>query len=130
MTVLAVDGLVKHFPTDERGRVVHAVNGVSFAIDAGETLGMVGESGSGKSTVGRTVLRLTECAAGPIPDNISSLGELIEDAARITSRRAWIISILPPRSISTPVARPSAMTTLRANPRIRSQFSRRNAGRR
>lgn len=69
--VLTVDGLVKHFPVRRGllGRVegqVHAVDGVSFAIGPGETLGLVGESGCGKSTVGRTVLRLLQPTAGRI----------------------------------------------------------------
>ncbi len=63
--VLEVDGLVKRFPTG-RGQSVHAVDGVSFSIGPGETLGLVGESGSGKSTVGRTVLRLLAPSAGRI----------------------------------------------------------------
>ena len=63
--VLEAEGLVKHFPAG-RGRAVQAVNGVSFRIGAGETLGLVGESGSGKSTIGRTVLRLLDPSAGRI----------------------------------------------------------------
>jgi oligopeptide/dipeptide ABC transporter ATP-binding protein len=69
--LLEVQNLKKHFPI-HRGvfsRVsgqVYAVDGVSFHIDRGETLGLVGESGCGKSTVGRTLLKLLEPTAGNI----------------------------------------------------------------
>jgi oligopeptide/dipeptide ABC transporter ATP-binding protein len=69
--VLAVDGLVKHFPI-LRGVLrrpvawVRAVDGVSFAIEPGETLCLVGESGCGKSTVARLVLRLDAPTGGTI----------------------------------------------------------------
>ena len=67
--LLRVDGLKKHFPVNDgflsrRRSVVHAVDGVSFQIDRGETLGMVGESGCGKSTVGRAILNLIEPTEG------------------------------------------------------------------
>ena len=69
--VLDVRGLKKHFPIHKglmqrAGGTVYAVDGVSFSIRQGETLGLVGESGCGKSTVGRTVLRLIEPTAGTI----------------------------------------------------------------
>jgi peptide/nickel transport system ATP-binding protein/oligopeptide transport system ATP-binding protein len=68
---LQVRDLVKHFPIhsgllQRRTGWVRAVDGVSFAIRRGETLGLVGESGCGKSTVGRTVLRLVEPTSGTI----------------------------------------------------------------
>jgi peptide/nickel transport system ATP-binding protein/oligopeptide transport system ATP-binding protein len=69
--VLDVRDLKKHFPVKKgllRRTVghVYAVDGVSFSIGEGETLGLVGESGCGKSTVARTVLRLVEPTAGSI----------------------------------------------------------------
>ena len=69
--VLEVRGLAKHFNLAREGlsagrRTVRAVDGVSFAIAAGETLGLVGESGCGKSTVGRMILRLIDPSAGTV----------------------------------------------------------------
>src|SRR5262245_56218327 len=69
--LLEVQDLKKHFPIHKGvfSRVsghVYAVDGVSFHIDSGETLGLVGESGCGKSTVGRTLLKLLEPTAGNI----------------------------------------------------------------
>src|SRR5437764_13556116 len=80
--LLDVRGLKKHFPI-HRGlfsRVsgqVYAVDGVSFTIARGETLGLVGESGCGKSTVGRTLLKLLEPTEGTIKvggQDITQLG--------------------------------------------------------
>jgi oligopeptide transport system ATP-binding protein len=64
--LVSVSGLVKHFPVEGSTDVVRAVDGVSFEILAGETLGLVGESGCGKSTVGRCLLRLIEPTAGHV----------------------------------------------------------------
>jgi oligopeptide transport system ATP-binding protein len=71
MSLLEVKGLKKHFPIKSgilkrtTGQV-YAVDGVSFSVEKGETLGLVGESGCGKSTTGRAVLRLIAPTAGSI----------------------------------------------------------------
>ena len=63
--LLEVRNLTKHFPVGH-GKEVHAVNGVSFTLEKGETLGIVGESGCGKSSMGRTILKVHEPTSGQI----------------------------------------------------------------
>src|SRR3990172_222041 len=70
-TIIEVKDLVKYFPVYEgllRRKVadVKAVDGVSFDIQKGETLGLVGESGCGKTTVAMTMLRLTDPTSGEV----------------------------------------------------------------
>jgi oligopeptide/dipeptide ABC transporter ATP-binding protein len=85
--LLRVDGLVKHFAIRRGlfGRTsghVHAVDGVSFDVHAGETLALVGESGCGKSTTGRLVLRLLTPTSGRVHFEGRDLASLSEDAMR------------------------------------------------
>lgn len=63
-TLLEVKELKKYFKTG--GRMLHAVDGITFTLDAGKTLGVVGESGCGKSTLGRTIIHLLEPTDGQI----------------------------------------------------------------
>jgi len=94
--LLKVDNLVKHFPVRggllqrEVGRV-HAVDGVSFEIAAGETLGVVGESGCGKSTTGRCVLRLIEPTSGEVWFDGKNVTQANKDELRALARDMQII---------------------------------------
>jgi peptide/nickel transport system ATP-binding protein len=94
--LLAVDDLRKHFPVRRglfgRGaRVVHAVDGVSFHIDRGETLSLVGESGCGKSTVGRAVLRLFDLTAGQVVLDGTRIDDMSAIALRPLRRRIQVV---------------------------------------
>ena len=63
--LLEVRNLTKHFPVGH-GKEVHAVNGVSFTLEKGETLGIVGESGCGKSTLAKAIMKLVDIKSGEI----------------------------------------------------------------
>ena len=76
--LLEVRKLFKYFPVEGTDKVLRAVDGVTFDIRSGETLGLVGESGCGKSTVGRCILRLYEPTSGQI---IISGGDIAHETA-------------------------------------------------
>ena len=79
--VLRVEGLTKHFPV-AGGKVVHAVDNVTFTIPKGKTLGLVGESGCGKSTCARTIIRIYEPTAGKVFLNGTDISDMTATASR------------------------------------------------
>ncbi len=134
--LVQVEGLVKRFP-GARGllglgrarRIVRAVDGVSFAIAAGQTLGLVGESGCGKTTVGRAILRLIEPDAGRVTlDGADVLG-LGARELRALRRRMQIVfqdpygSLNPRMTVQQTLAEPLAIHRLAAGPEAERRIS-------
>jgi len=98
MTLVDVRDLVKHYAGGRSwfglGRAqppVRAVDGVSFTVPAGRTLGLVGESGSGKTTVGRTMLRLQEPTSGKVVFDGNDVFALDAGRLRALRRRMQVV---------------------------------------
>ena len=94
--LLQVDKLVKHFPVRQhlfsrQTAFVHAVDGVSFELNAGDTMALVGESGCGKSTVGRLLLRLLDATSGTVRFDGDDLMALPADRLRARRRDMQMI---------------------------------------
>src|SRR5437660_6108679 len=96
-TLLDVRDLKMHFPLTQgiiMQRVVgyvRAVDGISFSIERGQTLGLVGESGSGKTTIGRTIVRLYKPTAGQILFDDVDLAKLDGEDLRKARQRVQVI---------------------------------------
>lgn len=87
--LLVVEGLKKYFPSGKRQ--VKAVDGVTFSLKKGTTLGIVGESGSGKSTIARLVLRLIEPSGGSVRFKGEPVFDLSEKKLRSIRKNMQII---------------------------------------
>ncbi len=120
--LLALDNVTKHFVVRRSllgvaTAVVRAVDGVSFAVAAGETLALVGESGCGKSTVGRLALRLMEPTAGTVRFDGRDLGSLSGSELRRVRAGAQLIfqdpygSLNPRMTVGEMLAEPLLLHT-------------------
>ena len=92
--LLEVKNLVKLFQINalnQETQTIHALNGISFLVSEGETLGLVGESGCGKSTAARTILRLLEPTSGEIFYRGKNLVTLKKDKLRLLRKEMQII---------------------------------------
>jgi peptide/nickel transport system ATP-binding protein len=132
--LVRVEGLVKHFPVrlgayGERRAVVHAVDGVSFDICDGETLGLVGESGCGKSTAGLTILQLHRPTSGKVYYRGQDLTQLREKALRPIRQKMPVIfqdpySTLNPRmTIGAAIAEPMLVHDLAAKKEVQGRVA-------
>ena len=120
-TILEVRDLVKHFPVGSGGllggkpAVVKAVDGVSFSIRRGETLGLVGESGCGKTTTGRCILQLEKPTSGQIIFEGQEITAFSEKELRKVRRRMQVIfqdpysSLNPRMKVGQIIAEPLAV---------------------
>ena len=113
--LVAVRDLHKHFPIRQGvfGRVaghVRAVDGVTFDVHRGETLGLVGESGSGKTTTGRALLRLLEPTSGTVAFDGIDVGGLDGEGLRALRRRAQIVFQDPFASLNPRMTVGAALT--------------------
>jgi oligopeptide transport system ATP-binding protein len=105
--LVRVTDVKKHFPTGGafgRGAVVRAVDGVSFDIASGETLGLVGESGCGKSTLGRVIMQLQPATSGSIQFEGRELTKMHGNELRMVRQRMQIIFQDPYASLNPRMA--------------------------
>ncbi|WP_246504738.1 ABC transporter ATP-binding protein [Microvirga antarctica] len=123
--IASISDLHVHFPVrspflfGKSPGVVKAVDGVSFDIRRGETLGLVGESGCGKTTIGRAILQLNAITSGSISFNGEDLATSSPEAMRKLRRRIQLIfqdpyaSLNPRMSVGRAIAEPIRLHNLR-----------------
>ncbi len=131
-TLVDVRDLKMHFPLT-RGIIqrvvgyVRAVDGISFSIERGQTLGLVGESGSGKTTIGRTIVRLYKPTSGQILFENQDLAKLEGEALRQMRRRVQMVfqdpfaSLNPRFTIGSLIAEPMHIYGVASKDEIRER---------
>jgi len=129
-TLVDIRDLKMHFPLTQgiiMQRVigyVRAVDGVSFSIERGQTLGLVGESGSGKTTIGRTIVRLYKPTAGQILFGDKDLAKIDGEELRLARQRIQMIfqdpyaSLNPRYTIGSLIAEPMHIYKVASNAEI------------
>jgi oligopeptide/dipeptide ABC transporter ATP-binding protein len=132
-TLLQVRDLKMYFPLTQ-GIIfqnvvgyVRAVDGISFDVERGKTLGLVGESGSGKTTIGRTIIRLYKPTSGQIIFENQDLSTLSNEEMRLARRRIQMIfqdpyaSLNPRFTIGSLIAEPMHIYNVGSNKEIRER---------
>jgi oligopeptide transport system ATP-binding protein len=132
--ILEVTDLKKHFPINagfilqRQVGAVKAVDGISFQVIRGETLGLVGESGCGKSTTGRTILQLYKPTAGSVRFEGQELTDLPNNQMRLIRREMQIIfqdpfaSLNPRMTVGSIVSEPLLIHNLYPNKAERQEY--------
>lgn len=131
--MVSVQALTKHYATRkagffERPGTIRAVDGVSFSIPEGQTLGMVGESGSGKTTAARSILRLIEPDAGEIVIGGTKVHELDRSELRSFRKNMQIVfqdpysSLNPRMTVEKIITEPLRIHTSLKQGEINSRF--------
>jgi oligopeptide transport system ATP-binding protein len=130
--LLEVRNLVKHFRVTSglfgsRSGLIRAVDGVSFELRRGETLGLVGESGCGKTTTGRCILQLERPTSGEVIFEGRDLTKLGEDELRAVRRKMQVIfqdpysSLNPRMTVGQIIAEPLAVHGIVTERKSRAQ---------
>jgi oligopeptide/dipeptide ABC transporter ATP-binding protein len=127
--MLEVTGLKKYFPLKGKG-MVRAVDGISFGVAEGETLGLVGESGCGKSTAGKAILRLLDPTEGTIRLRGTDITHLDENRMRPHRRTLQVIfqdpysSLNPRMTAGAIVGEPLRNFGMKSDERVAQLFHR------
>ena len=131
--LVKVEGLKKHFPIfrgiilQKQVGAVHSVDGISFEIRRGETLGLVGESGCGKTTAGRTMLGLYPPTAGDVFIDGHNIATATDDEMKLVRRKAQLIfqdpyaSLNPRWTVNAIVSEPLRVHHLIDDPKQRAK---------